>query len=700
METDKSRFGGIKKIINGVNIVDIFTRTSDTKEENTNQEVQDLKDFKEAIEEFGRGLDIDPYMSFVVSYFKSNKDVNPTLEKLDRSDLLEKYNRKYFGKEKDTEILKYCFDYSDKNTHTLTKTYKDYILDKDLVEFCMDKVNAGGTKKGENIKISQCTIPTFVLYNPLNYKVLIDYANFESLSKYKALGEILTTFSETKTLDLRAKCKSSILISPRVFMDDKGNMLKDIKTDTQLIEEELKTLDTNGNLYAILPADWLTKDEEAKRRLIANNFLKTVLELPTYKMHRGKDLIWLHFNKDRHSTDDIIVYEKRNMNYSNETEINMDSKCLQQKMHDCKKTFEGISQFLKRFDDDNKRTTIARLYGEYIRIIEKRFPTGAKEIISIIREEILMPLHFTPTTKKENEFAKEESDILKEERALGNKIGRIILTKFLDSFVEHKLIDAEDYNKLSSDNNKIKYITYKPKPAPESEKTETNKPAPALESPETNSTGNFKFKNYKGEQIELKPFEHNIPEFVENTLTSMRDLGNFGSHTDKNFENTCTIRRNECTNLKNSIISCCFNFLDVLQWYNKFLKEIEEEKKREADCNDLNSTPSTSTSESNGTPPQKTTPKDKTENDHSLEEQGCGSNCATFTNEKSNIERFLIKINNGTKYCKYKDGKAKFAPSYAVKAGEYVQILEIKENESHDRSEYKYFVNRATKIKD
>lgn len=510
------------------------------------------EDYKKTIGMFVTELDSEPYMSFVVSYFK-NKEVDSELRYLYRGDLLENKDISVgaYGKDKDEEILQYCFDYRDKDTQTLTKTFKNYILDKNLVEFCMDKVGKGSMPKGANMRISQCTIPTFVLYNPNKYKFHIEYGKFESQSKYEALGKILTDYTKTTLLPLQTKCKSSIFVSPRVFVNEKDDMLKDIKTDTQFIEEELKTLEDNGELYAVLPEDWLTKDEEAKRRLIANNYLDTVLYLPPYKMHDGRDLIWLYFNKHRDINDTIKIYTRPNMNYSNDTDVYIDSSNLQKKMQDCSSTKkdESIEQFLKRFDDDNKRNTIDRLYGEYINIIERRFTKAiAKEMISIIKDDILMPLHFAPN--KETEF-KEDSDIVKKEKELGDKIGRTILVGFLDSFVEgkeHKLIDDVIYTKLST-NDKIRYIT----------------------------RDEFKFDNHnKTEIYTLKPFIYNIPKFVVNILHSMRDLGNFGAHKEKSFENACTIRREHCGNLNNSIISCVFNFLDILQWYDKFLKEIDE----------------------------------------------------------------------------------------------------------------------------
>lgn len=505
---------------------------------------QTFNEIKKEIDEFGKNLDVDPYMSFVVSYFK-NKIVDANLDGLDRSDRL-KIDRRTLGKEYDVDILKYCFDYSDKDILTLTKTYKDYILDKDLVKFCMDKLQ-GSMSKGENLRISQCTIPTFVLYNTCNYKFLIDYAKFESQRKYKALGEILTSAMGTKLLDSQTRCTSSILISPRVFIDEKDEMIRELKTDTQFIEEELNLLDKKGSLFAILPATWLTKDEEAKRKLIASNLLATVVKLPPYKMLGGKDLVWLHFKKeDRDRKDVIKVYEAKEMKYSDEG--NTSAEDLQRKMNDCAPKLEDVDLFLERFDDDNKRNTIDRLYGEYINIIERRFTKAiAKEMISIIKDDILMPLHFT--SNKQTEF-KEDSDIVRKERELGDKIGRTILAGFLDSFEdkEHKLIDDVNYTKLTS-NDKIKYITRE----------------------------GYKFENHnKTETYTLKPFDYNIPKFVVNILHSMRDLGNFGAHKDKNFENACTIRREHCGNLNNSIISCVFNFLDILQWYDKFLKEIDE----------------------------------------------------------------------------------------------------------------------------
>ena len=491
-------------------------------------------------------LDTEPYMSFVVSYFK-NKEVDPELRYLHRGDLLEDKGISIgsYGKDKDEEILQYCFDYSDKNARNLTKTFKDYILDKNLVEFCMDKVGKGSMPKGANMRISQCSIPTFVLYNPNKYKFLIEYGQFESQLKYEALGKILMDYTGTTKLDYQTKCKSSIFVSPRVFLNEKDDMLKDIKTDTQFIEEELKKLENNGDLYAVLPADWLTKDEEAKRKLITNNYLDTVLILPPYKMHEGKNLIWLHFNKHRDANDNIKIYD---MKYSNDIDASMNSNNLQKKMQDCQIDYESIDQFLKRFDEDNKRNTITKLYGKYINIIERRFSKAvAKEMKSIIEDDILMPLHFTPN--KQTEF-KEDSDIVRKEKELGDKIGRTILAGFLDSFEdkEHKLIDDINYTNLTP-NDKIKYIT---------------------------RYGN-KFENHnKTESYTLKPFAYNIPNFVENILHSMRDLGNFGAHKENNFENACTIRREQCGNLNNSIISCVFNFLDILQWYDKFLKEIED----------------------------------------------------------------------------------------------------------------------------
>lgn len=632
--TEKARSAS-KAIIADLNE---YRQHSSAKESAKNP--QTFNEFKKEIDEFGKNLDVDPYMSFVVSYFK-NKIVDANLDGLDRSDRL-KIDRRTLGKEYDVDILKYCFDYSDKDILTLTKTYKDYILDKDLVRFCMDKLQ-GSMSKGENLRIPQCTIPTFVLYNTCNYKFLIDYAKFESQRKYKALGEILTSAMGTKLLDSQTRCTSSILISPRVFIDEKDEMIRELKTDTQFIEEELNLLDKKGSLFAILPATWLTKDEEAKRKLIASNKLATVVELPPYKMLGGKDLIWLHFKKeDRDRKDVIKIYETKKMQYSDEG--NTSAEELQRKMNDCVPKLEDVDLFLKRFDDDNKRNTIDRLYGDYMRIIDTRFNAQAsKDIKSIIKNDILMTLHFPSNKSGKEDFIKEESDILKEEKSLGEKIGRTMLTAFLESFVSNDLIKEEEtkkaYDKLTL-HDKIIYI--------------------AQQKP------NNEFEGFKC-TIKLQKFKYEVPEFVINTLFSMKDLGNFGAHKEKTFENSSTNRRDKCGNLKNSIISCSFDFLDVLQWYNKFLKEIEEENEYSLDQRD-----------------------GITEDD-----SGTSNNKTPQLNTQENYE---VYEDNGVKFCKYKDGSARFSSNYNIDKGAIIQILEIGLNKSSDSSEYKYFIKKCQPI--
>lgn len=509
--------------------------------------IKPKKDYKETIAEFVKKLDTDPYMSFVVSYFK-NKEVAPELNYLDRGDLFENTDNCWvgaYGKDKDKEILQYCFDYSDKNTQTLTKTFKDYILDKDLVEFCMDKISRS-TQEGANVRILQCTIPTFVLYNPNKYNFIIEYGKFESHTKYEALGKILIDFTGTTQLTLQAKCKSLIFVSPRVFLNNNDDMLNDFNTDTQYIEDGLKTLDSNGDLYAVFPADWLTKDEESKRRLISNNYLDTVLKLPAYKMHEGKDLIWLHFKTHRNHTDDIRVYEFSKMGYSNDTNVNTDSESLQKKMRECQIEYESIDQFMKRFDEDNKRKTIERLYGEYVKIIDSRVEKStAIAIKNIVINNILKPLHFTCNELNKDYYIE-----------LGKNLRNILLGRFLLSFVHNKVIDSEIYATLINADNRLLYLSKQKEKLPP------------------------KFQN-------ITSFTDEIPKFVVNTLFDIKNLGNYATHYGEKEESANPKESNEYPErdkiigeLKNSIISCCFNFLDVLKWYDAFLAEKEKQHKK------------------------------------------------------------------------------------------------------------------------
>lgn len=75
-----------------------------------------------------------------------------------------------------------------------------------------------------------------------------------------------------------------------------------------------------------------------------------------------------------------------------------------------------------------------------------------------------------------------------------------------------------------------------------------------------------------------------IPTFISKTLHEMRQIGNSASHSpNKRYEKNQSQNRSEkCGGyLKNQFVSCCFNFLDLLLWYDL---EFDNLKKNAEQC--------------------------------------------------------------------------------------------------------------------
>lgn len=416
-------------------IIDKLAGSSRTKSENNcNNEsnVNESKDFniENIVSTFSEKIEarIDPYMAFVVSYLgKRNK--------IHYKDLPLEMQRWEFISEMpevdmDKEILDYCFDYNDKNVKTYE--YKNYILDKNLVEFCMKQFEKNISEKS-SIRIPQCTIPTLALYNYNHYSFCIEYAEFESKTRYRTLGKILTDSMRIKIVDGNNDFRGSLLVSPRIFFqNEKDEVIECLKTDTQLIKDELRRLGKNGSLFVILSDSWLTNNEDEKWELIKQGKLVTVLKLPTYELHSGKKLIWLHFTKEKRHKEDLIDTIDETSNFKNVCSDEL-SKLKEQHAKPI-----SISDFIKR-------NTIENLYREYIDIIEKRFPDARIKIKELIIENILVPLHSNLNV----EF-KEEAE---------NEIRKYLLETFLDSCVKNNLTDGDNsYSKIIALTDKLENI--------------------------------------------------------------------------------------------------------------------------------------------------------------------------------------------------------------------------------------------------
>ena len=412
----------------------------------------------------------------------------------------------------DKDILDYCFSYNGKK-EVKTSEFKDYILDKNLVKFCMDQLSRNVSQQS-CVRIPQCTIPTFVLYNSYNYKFLIDYAKFESWPKYKELGDLLTESMQTKTTDGQIFA-ASILISPRIFYSNSSNeVIKCLKTDTQLIKEELDKLEKFGSLFVILPEAWLTTKEDEKWQLIKEGDLATVLKLPHCKMQKNRNLVWLHFIKERPKNDPISVIDE------NSTLENTDYRKLSELVKDNKKTLS--------IDDFIKRNTVECLYEEYLDIIDRRFPENNIKIRTTILENILIPLHSNLNTEiKENA----EYDIR-----------TYLLEPFLNSCVDEHLITVVD--------------------SKESLNTKINKLKDFLKE---------KFKEQEDDDDQSKTPAASY--YITNMLHNLRCFGNNGHNSKQTNESPIK----DCGYI-NNVLSCCFNYFCIIKWYDKFLNQREEEK--------------------------------------------------------------------------------------------------------------------------
>ena len=408
---------------------------SDIKDENTNDKsesgIDEYREFNivEIVSSFSERIEarIDPYMAFVVSYLgKRNKKQYKDLPlEMQRWEFISETPEE----DKDKEILYYCFDYNNKDVKTYE--YKNYILDKNLVEFCMKQFEKNISERS-SIRIPQCTIPTLALYNNNYYNLCIEYAQFESEIKYRALGKILTDSMHIRMVDGNNDFRGSLLVSPRIYyQNEKDETIKCLKTDTQLIKDELKKLGKNGSLFAILSDSWLTNNEDEKWELIREGKLVTVLKLPSYDLHGGKKLVWLHFTKEKRH-DELIATIDETSNFKNICSDEL-SKLKEQHSKPI-----SISDFIKR-------NTIENLYREYIDIIEKRFPDDRIKIKELIIENILVPLHSNLNV----EF-KEEAE---------NEIRKYLLETFLKSCVKNGLTDGDNsYSKIIALTNKLENI--------------------------------------------------------------------------------------------------------------------------------------------------------------------------------------------------------------------------------------------------
>lgn len=421
----------IKKLYDKIN-----GSSNPKKEDNCNNQESTERASKESniadvVSSFSEKIEsrIDPYMAFVVSYLgkrnkKQYKDLPLEMQRWEFiSETLEE--------DKDKEILDYCFDYNNKRVKTYE--FRNYILDKNLVEFCMKQFEKNISEKS-SIRIPQCTIPTLALYNYNHYSYCIEYAEFESKIRYRALGKILTDSMHIRMVDGNNDFRGSLLVSPRIyFQNEKDEIIKCLKTDTQLIKEELKKLGKNGSLFVILSDSWLTNNEDEKWELIKEGKLVTVLKLPSYELHSGKKLIWLHFTKEKRHNEDLIDTIDETSNFEN---ISSEELLRLKEQH-----IKPIS-----IGDFIKRNTIENLYREYIDIIEKRFPEDRIKIKELIIENILVPLHSNLNV----EF-KEDAE---------NEIRKYLLETFLSSCMKNNLIDEGDnsFAKIIALTNKLENI--------------------------------------------------------------------------------------------------------------------------------------------------------------------------------------------------------------------------------------------------
>lgn len=477
----------------------------------------------------------DGYMTFFVSYYykKTNKLVDKSVSWYNEPKKMDEWLERYNILLKDlieceSDIIEYCFDYENHSINVVAKDFERYVLNKKLLDFCF--YNLSGIK---NLRIPQCALPTF-LFNYPEHNFRIEYSKFDENPRLMCISKMLEDIYSVKQQEYSNDSDGSLLISPRIYNCAHNKVGR---TDTELIKEELEKIKDEGILYVLLPKEWINEDEEAKKMLISRNNLKKIICLPPYK-NIGVSLAWLCFDKSYSGS--IEVYESSMYDNIDKTE---DVEC--RKLNSLIEISKSVTWTSDDFIERAANEKIQYLYKDYIDIIERRFAFSKEkkdEIKESIINKVLIPLH---------------SNRIEELNAVdvGRVVGRDLLDIFFLSVENENLISKDDSSKLKSSlDNKINYLC----------------------------DGKVDIKDRHGNVIETleRKESFTIDAYVKSILTNIRMLGNLISHHNNPYFYNQLVPRVTYCGYGNIVVSWCFDFLDLLKWYDTFLTE----KKNAEEC--------------------------------------------------------------------------------------------------------------------
>lgn len=199
-----------------------------------------------------------------------------------------------------------------------------------------------------------------------------------------------------------------------------------------------------------------------------------------------------------------------------------------------------IELLLSRIVDlDKEHLDVLTHYGKYIKILERRCSEQCKDIIDNLIW-ILKPIYYNRLDEVDD-------------ANMGLRI-RTCLEEFLNSCIKTGTMphNSDEVPNVTSD--KIKCFLGK------------------------------EYETYSNEQKIKKTVESInvrtkiVPSFIHGIFTEMREIGNhFAGHGKNNNESSVQKRARYCGDYwKNQLASCCFNFFDLLLWYDSKFDELKK----------------------------------------------------------------------------------------------------------------------------